>query len=88
MAIVEVQGPGIWMQKCIYAPMMPQWANWEKMVILEASPSMSGTSDLFWDLTWFPCPEGCTLEELEVTVRALYPQFPPEVYEIHRLGAP
>ena len=91
MAIVEVQGPGIWMQECCYAP-KPEWWTppnvWEKMVVLEASPSKTGTSDLFWNLTWFPCDSNEELAELELTVRALYPQFPPDVYEIHRMGAP
>lgn len=80
-------GPCILHEKCVYKP---EWSTYERLVVIEDGFNMD-VSPAFWEVTHYPLLEGMTLEELEVTVRDLYPQFPPypsEVYEIHRLGAP
>jgi hypothetical protein len=90
MAIVEYVPPGIWYQKCVYAAKPEWWTEpnvWQKLVVVESAGGTTGISDLFWEYMWYPLTEGMTIEELELTVRQIYPQFPDGVYEIHQLGA-
>jgi hypothetical protein len=87
MAIVEVVPPGIMWEKCIYAPKMPLWSTWEKLVVIASSGGTVSISDAFWNYEWYPLPEGMEMAELEATVRQIYPQFPEGVYEIHAYGA-
>lgn len=89
MAIVTFQGPCILYYKCIYASKPEWWTEpnvWQQLHVIQEGYN-PGTSDLFWEITEYPCPAEMTLEELELTVRAIYPQFPEGVYEIHRMGA-
>jgi hypothetical protein len=86
VAIVEYPAPGIMWEICIYAPKMPLWSTWEKLVVAEY-PCSFGISDLFWRYEWYPLPEGMEMTELEASVRQIYPQFPEGVYEIHAYGA-
>jgi hypothetical protein len=85
VAIVEFAAPGIMWEKCIYAPKMPLWSAWEKLVVADCTGTL-GLSDLFWQYEWYPLPEGMEMAELEATVRQIYPQFPPDIYEIHAYG--
>ena len=87
VAIIEKEAPGIWYQECCYAS-KPEWWTppnvWQKLVVVD-STGTSGISDLFWNWVWFPLEGEMTMEELELSVRAIYPQFPEDIYVIHRM---